>query len=176
MRRALILLGHLVPTYSRAEGKENSWREWDVHGTRTLGYNNTAHVISPVWILEYKTSLSLKIQIHLVLKKKKNFWCHWSCFHGGINKTLRCLCKLGRTSVINKTRFNREHSTLLEQRQHPHLDRLFKSTLPEKHAQKKKVCHLFPSFALGCLVFVVSSPGKRMPLKCWCGVGATNNM
>lgn len=41
---------------------------------------------------------------------------------------------------------------------------------------KKKVCHLFPSFASGChcLVVAVSSPGKRMPLKCRCGVGASN--
>lgn len=63
-----------------------------------------------------------------------------------------------------------------EQRQTPSFRHAFQ-VFPAWETHKKTVCHLFHSFALGSryLLFAVSSPVKRMPLK-FCSVGASNNM
>lgn len=74
------------------------------------------------WIQQHcscnQPSLNTGIQNLVVLKNTNSFGIKKTpmllrtCFLGGINKTLRYLRKLGRNLVKNKTRFNKEHSTL----------------------------------------------------------------
>lgn len=138
------------------------------------------------WIQQHcscnQPSLNTEIQNLVVLENTnlfgiKKLRCHLDHVSlAGLTKLCAAFVNLGELQWQTRLGSTKNIQPYQEQRQRPHLDRLFKSTLPEKHARKRKVCHLFPSFALGCLVFVVSSAGKRTPLKCCCGVGASNNM
>lgn len=59
IQRALIPLSHLFPTYSRT-GK---YREWDAHGTKSLGCWETIHIINTFWRFECKI-LSLSFTVN----------------------------------------------------------------------------------------------------------------